>query len=244
MRVISIILLMLLLPSFATAQVELRRKKNTGTYIVFPIRNASTGANISAAAGLDSECSTFADASVPGSFADCTNEATELGTTGVYYLLLTSTETNADMVAVQVKTSSSNAITPTFTINTRYGVPITDANGNLAGSTGTFASGSTTTIVNLNAGETANDITDQCLCVDSGTAAKDCARITAYNTGTKAATLSPILTNAPASGDSYSIYPICASGSGGGGGWSDTVSSYNTPGTFGYLFRRIFERRD
>jgi hypothetical protein len=52
-----------------------------------------------------------------GTFADCTNEATEIATSsGVYYLDLTSTEMNADTVAVVVKTTSSGAKTTTLVI--------------------------------------------------------------------------------------------------------------------------------
>jgi hypothetical protein len=52
-----------------------------------------------------------------GTFAECTNEATEIATSsGVYYLDLTSTEMNADTVAVIVKTTSSGAKTTTLVI--------------------------------------------------------------------------------------------------------------------------------
>lgn len=69
--------------------------------------------------------------------------------------------------------------------------------------TNTFAAGSTTTISNLNASETANDISFQQLCVTSGTCSKKCCEITAYNTGTKAATCN--LGCSPAAADGYSI---------------------------------------
>jgi hypothetical protein len=52
-----------------------------------------------------------------GTFADCTNEATEIATSsGVYYLDLTSTEMNADTVAIIVKTSTTGAKTSVFVI--------------------------------------------------------------------------------------------------------------------------------
>ena len=80
--------------------------KNTAFRAVFPIYD-NTGALVTGAAGLDSEVSKD-----QGTFADCTNEATEIATSsGVYYLDLTSTEMNADSVAVIVKTSTTNAKT-------------------------------------------------------------------------------------------------------------------------------------
>lgn len=79
--------------------------KNQAYRVTFPIFDAD-GDPVSGAAALDSEVSKDA-----GAFADCTNEATEIGTSGVYYLDLTSTEMNADTVAVRVQTSTSGAKT-------------------------------------------------------------------------------------------------------------------------------------
>lgn len=70
----------------------------------FGIYNASTGALITGATGLDSEISKDG-----GAFTDCTNEATEISQ-GVYYLELTSTEMNADQVVVIVKSTSTDAV--------------------------------------------------------------------------------------------------------------------------------------
>lgn len=80
--------------------------KNTAFRAVFPILDAD-GDLVTGATGLDSEVSKN-----QGTFADCTNEATEIATSsGMYYLDLTATEMNADCVAVIVKTSSSGAKT-------------------------------------------------------------------------------------------------------------------------------------
>lgn len=81
-------------------------KKNTAFDLYFEIRNASTGAVISGAAGLDSERSIDGAA-----FSDCTNEATEIGSTGIYKLALTSGEMNGDVIIVQTKSSTTNAMT-------------------------------------------------------------------------------------------------------------------------------------
>lgn len=86
--------------------------KNTAYRVTFPILDAD-GDLVTGAAGLDSEVSLDA-----GTFADCTNEATEIATnSGVYYLDLTSGEMNADTVAVIVKTSTSGAKTTVLVLN-------------------------------------------------------------------------------------------------------------------------------
>lgn len=80
--------------------------KNAAYRVIFPIFDAD-GDLVTGATGLDSEVSKD-----QGTFADCTNEATEIATaSGMYYLDLTSTEMNADCVAVIVKTTSSGAKT-------------------------------------------------------------------------------------------------------------------------------------
>ena len=71
----------------------------------------SDGTLISGATGLDSEISKDG-----GAFADCTNEATEIGSTGIYYLELTTTETNCTSAIVQTKSSSTGAVPVTTEI--------------------------------------------------------------------------------------------------------------------------------
>lgn len=81
-------------------------RKNTAYRVTFPILDAD-GDLVTGATALDSEVSIDG-----GTFADCTNEATEIATSsGVYYLDLTSSEMNGDTVAVIVKTSTSGAKT-------------------------------------------------------------------------------------------------------------------------------------
>jgi hypothetical protein len=80
--------------------------KNTAYRVTFCIWDAD-GDLVTGATGLDSEVSKDA-----GTFTDCTNEATEIATSsGMYYLDLSSTEMNADTVAVIVKTSTVGAKT-------------------------------------------------------------------------------------------------------------------------------------
>lgn len=89
----------------ASTDARLIPYKNAAWRVTFPILDAD-GDPVSGATGLDSEVSKDG-----ASFADCTNEATEIGSSGVYYLDLTDSEMNADTVAIRVQTSSSGAKT-------------------------------------------------------------------------------------------------------------------------------------
>ncbi len=111
-------------------------QKNVAYRVTFPILDAD-GDLVTGATGLDSEVSKDA-----GAFADCTNEATEISaSSGVYYLDLTSTEMNADTVAVIIKTSSSGAKTTTIVM---YPEEAGDIRVNVTaygGTAGTFSGG-------------------------------------------------------------------------------------------------------
>lgn len=89
----------------ASTDARLIPYKNAAWRVTFPIFDAD-GDPVTGASGLDSEISKDG-----GAFADCTNEATEIGSSGIYYLDLTSTEMNADTVVIQVKTSTVGAKT-------------------------------------------------------------------------------------------------------------------------------------
>lgn len=74
--------------------------------VVFPILDAD-GDLVTGAAGLDSELSQD-----QGTFADATNEATEIATSsGVYYLDLIATEMDTQCTAIIVKTTTTGAKT-------------------------------------------------------------------------------------------------------------------------------------
>ena len=102
---------------------EFVRQKNVATHIVFPLVK-NDGTLISSAAGLDSEIDTWADGSAPDGFTDCTNEATEIGSTGQYYLSLAQAEMNADYIIVQIKSSTTGAMVQTLLIRTMVGDPL------------------------------------------------------------------------------------------------------------------------
>lgn len=92
----------------ATDAVPIPRK-GVAFRCTFPILDAD-GDLVTGAASLDSEVSKDGAA-----FADCTNEATEIAaSSGVYFLDLTSTEMDADTVAVIVKTATAGAKTTTL----------------------------------------------------------------------------------------------------------------------------------
>jgi hypothetical protein len=80
--------------------------KGVAYRVTFPILDAD-GDLVTGATGLDSERSLDGAA-----FADCTNEATEIATaSGMYFLDLTIAEMTADTVAIIVKTTTSGAKT-------------------------------------------------------------------------------------------------------------------------------------
>jgi hypothetical protein len=110
--------------------------KNTAYRVVFPIYN-NAGALVPGAAGLDSEVSKD-----QGTFTDCTNEATEIATSsGVYYLDVTSTEMNADCVAVIVKTSTTDAKTTLIVLYPQESGDIKVDVQSFGGSAGAFSGG-------------------------------------------------------------------------------------------------------
>src|SRR5688500_9129972 len=80
-------------------------QKNVAHRIYFPIYD-NDGDLVTGAAGLDSEISKDG-----GNYADCGSEATEIQSTGTYFLDLTATEMNADAVVVIIKTSTTDAKT-------------------------------------------------------------------------------------------------------------------------------------
>jgi hypothetical protein len=89
----------------AASDAKLYPVKNVAFRVTFPILDAD-GDPVTGATGLDSEVSKDGAA-----FADAGSEATEIGTSGIYFLDLTAGEMNADTVVVQVKTTSSGAKT-------------------------------------------------------------------------------------------------------------------------------------
>lgn len=198
-------------------------KKGVALRVTFPILDAD-GDLVSGAAGLDSEISKDG-----GTFADCTNEATEIATSsGMYYLDLTSAEMDADTVAVIIKTTSSGAKTSPIVLypeeagDVRANITaVNDNTGGVAGleramraiTTGTVGAASTTSSVVSSALSPAGSATDQfkgqimAFDKDTTTAALRGQKtdITA-STGSATPTFTvTALTTAPVSGDTFTI---------------------------------------
>lgn len=83
-------------------------RKGVAWRLYFALRT-SAGALYTSWAAQDSEVSLDG-----ASFADCTNEATEIGTSGCGYLDLTSSETNADCIVIKIATTGG--LTAVFTV--------------------------------------------------------------------------------------------------------------------------------
>lgn len=188
--------------------------KNAAYRVVFPILDAD-GDLVTGAAGLDSEVSKD-----QGTFADCTNEATEIATTsGMYYLDLTSTEMNADCVAVIVKTSTTDAKTTVIVLYPEEAgdirANVTQNNGNAPASTGrgTATSGGTTTSVPTSAFTPAPGATDQfkgrVLIFDAATTTaglRGAAATISASTNSSTPTFTVgTLPASPASGDTFTV---------------------------------------
>lgn len=198
-------------------------RKNVAYRVVFPILDAD-GDLVTGATALDSEVSID-----EGTFADCTNEATEIATaSGMYYLDLTAAEMNGDCVAVIVKTSSAGAKTTALVF---YPEEIGDVRADvqqLGGSAtpltnltktlnvvgrGTATTGGSTTSIPTSAFAPAGAVADQykgrVVIFDSDTATTalrgQAALITASSNAATPTFTVAAMTTAPASGDTFSV---------------------------------------
>lgn len=111
-------------------------QKNVAYRVTFPMYDAD-GDLVTGASSPDSEVSKDG-----GTFTDCTNEATEIATSsGMYFLDLTSTEMNADTVAVIVKSGTAGMKTTVIVLYPQETGDIKVDVQSYGGSAGTFASG-------------------------------------------------------------------------------------------------------
>lgn len=159
--------------------------------MMLPIYDAD-GDLVTGATGLDSEVSKDS-----GTFADCTNEATEIATSsGVYYLDLTATEMTAVAIAGITKTSSSGAKTTPWFILPRVLPTIT---------TGTASAGAAGSITLVSpASTTAERYTGKLVGITSGTGSGQVRVVTAYSTG-RVASVTPNWGTTP---DATSVYAV------------------------------------
>ena len=160
--------------------------------IVVPILDAD-GDLVTGATALDSETSKNGD-----TFADCTNEATEIATgSGMYYLLLTATEMTADVVSVIVKTSSSGAKTTAVVLYPRKLVSLVSGTAQ-GGATGYITLAASTVLFDGHF--------SGCLCVatiDGNAEARVFQVCTASN---QQCTVTPAWNVVPDADDTYTIY--------------------------------------
>lgn len=164
--------------------------------VTFPIwKNDST--LITGAAGLDSEVSKDA-----GTFADCTNEATEIATSsGIYYLDLTASEMDAQTVSVIVKSSTSGAVTTVLVLYPEKKLQVD----------GVVDSGSSTTSIVTSSLNPAAAVTDQfkgrVVIFDQDTATANLRGQGTNITGSSSGGVLTVtaLSDAPTSGDTFTI---------------------------------------
>lgn len=160
--------------------------------VTFPILDAD-GDLVTGAADLDSEVSKNGD-----TFADCTNEATEIATSsGVYYLLLTATEMTADVVTVIVKTSTSGAKTTVLTLYPRKLIEL--ASGTSQGGAAGYITLAASTVLfdNQYSG---------CLCVATLDSAVEARILGACTQSNQQCAVTPEWNTTPDSDDTYKIY--------------------------------------
>lgn len=159
--------------------------------LVFPIFDTN-GDLVSAASGLDSEVSLNCDV-----FSDCTNESVEIGSNGMYYLLLTNEETAGDVVSVIVKNATSGAKTTPMTLYPRKLVGLVS---------GTVASGASSTITLDSSASAVDDMYNGCLCVATIDSNVEARIIYNYVGSTKIASVNPTWNVQPDSDDDFSIF--------------------------------------
>lgn len=159
--------------------------------VTFPILDAD-GDTVTSASSLDSEVSKNGD-----TFADCTNEATEIGSTGIYYLLLTGAEMTADVVTVQVKTGTSGAKTTILTLYPRKLVSLR---------TGTAQGGAAGYITLDASAGSRDDRWNGCLVVGVLDSATEARIITDYTGSNQQAAVTPNWNTTPDSDDTFTIY--------------------------------------
>ncbi len=163
--------------------------------IVFPFLDAD-GDLVSAATTPDAEVSLNGN-----TFADCTNESTEIATnSGIYYLTLTAAEMTADIVTVQAKSATSGMKTTVATLYPRKLVSMRS---------GTTQGGSSTTIQFDSSASAVDDYYNGMVVSASLDGTTEVRMITDYTGSTKTATVHVAWISGdpgPDSNDTFVIY--------------------------------------
>lgn len=115
-----------LLVCVTAANSELVIQKNAAYTDKFNIWK-NDGTVLSGAAGLDCEISTRDAGGAWSAYTDCTNEASEDGTTGSYTLVIAQAEANHEWIRIQEKSSTTGAIVRFRQYRTTVGNPLNAA---------------------------------------------------------------------------------------------------------------------
>ncbi len=162
--------------------------------VVFPLLDAD-GDLVTGGGGdtPDSEVSKNGD-----TFADCSNEMTEIATaSGMYYLILTATEMTADIVTVICKTATAGTKTTPIVLYPRKLVAL---------SSGTSQGGAVGYITLAAATLTINDQFNGCLCVATIDGNVESRVLQVCTSGNQQCTVTPNWNVAPDVDDTYIIY--------------------------------------
>lgn len=160
--------------------------------IVFPFLDADGDPTASVSTGLDAEISKNGD-----TFADCSNETTEIGR-GMYYLSLTGTELTCDVAAINAQTSASGIKNTVATLYPRKLVTIASGTAASAGSL-------TSTIVLDSGASSVDDFYNGMVCIATIDGNVEVRVITDYTGSTKSAAVTPDWNVAPDSDDTFVI---------------------------------------
>lgn len=160
--------------------------------VTFPMLDAD-GDLVTGATTPDAEVSKNGD-----TFADCTNESTEIATSsGVYYLLLTAAEMTADIVTVIAKSATAGMKTTVITLYPRKLVSLR---------TGT-AQGGAAGYITLDASAGARDDRwNGCVCVAVIDTLTEVRVITDYTGSNQQAAVTPNWNVVPDSDDTFTLY--------------------------------------
>jgi hypothetical protein len=162
--------------------------------IVYPFLDAD-GDLVTGATTPDAEISKNGD-----TFADCTNESTEIATSsGIYYLSLTGTELTCDVATIIAKSATSGMKTTVATLYPRKLVSIR---------AGTSASGgvSTSTIVLDASASAVDDFYNGMIVAAVIDSTTEVRMITDYTGSTQTATVTPDWNTAPDNNDTFTVY--------------------------------------
>ena len=160
--------------------------------IVFPMLDAD-GDLVTGATTPDSEISKNGD-----TFADCTNEATEIATSsGIYYLTLTGTELTTDIAAIIAKSATSGMKTTPIVLYPRKLVQL---------ATGT-SQGGASGYITLAAGTIKyNGQFNGCLIVGTLDSTQEARIITGCTASNQQCAVTPAWNTTPDADDTYIVY--------------------------------------